>query len=431
MDHLKAHTHRLLRKSEKYFKTDMVYLAQGGFWLGLGQAISSLSALALAIAFANLVSPETYGTYKYILSIAGIFSIFTLPGLSTAVTRTSARGGEGVIHTATRTRVLFSLLGTLIALIGSTYYFLNNNIELAIALLIIAVTIPVFDTFTLYLSYFIGKRRFDLRAKYQIFTQITSTIILIITILATNNIAFILLAYFVPTSIIRFILYIRISRTITRNIDLKEIKETLTYGKQLTAINILGIVASNIDKVLFWKFLGPAQLAIYAFAVAVPEQIRGPLKGIGELAFPKFAQQTEEEIRHNMPSFWRKFNILILALLGVSVLYIIVAPFIFQFLFPQYMESVIYSQIFSLALVSAPTSILIRLLEAQKKIRAQYVLDAIYSFLLIVLLVILIPTLGILGGIIAAVASRLLIMVSSIAVIFMLFKSNPPVNLKH
>ncbi len=422
MDFLKTHTHRLLRKSEKYFKTDMVYLAKGGFWFGLGQAISSLSALALAIAFANLVPPETYGTYKYILSIAGIFAIFTLPGLGTAIMRTSARGGEGVIHTATRTRVLFSLLGTLVAIVGSTYYFLNNNIELAIALLIIAATIPVFDTFTLYLAHLIGKRRFDLHTKYQAITQIVSTVILVITILITHNIAFVLLAYFVPISIIRFILYVRTSRTIIGKIDPEETKKTLTYGKHLTAISILGIVASNIDKVLFWKFLGPAQLAIYAFAIAVPEQIRGPLKGVGELAFPKFAQQNQEEIRQNMPSFWRKFNIFILVLLGISVLYIIMAPFIFKFLFPKYMESVIYSQIFSLGLISAPNSILIRLLESQKKIRVQYILETVYSVTLIVLLVILIPTFGILGGVISIVISRLLIMASSIAVVFILFK---------
>ena len=69
---IKEKIYNLLRWSEKYTKTDMVYLAHGGFWLSFGQIISSLSSFLLAIAFANLLPKETYGNYKYILSIASI-----------------------------------------------------------------------------------------------------------------------------------------------------------------------------------------------------------------------------------------------------------------------------------------------------------------------------------------------------------------------
>ena len=44
IDKIKNKTYKLLRKSEKYTKTDMVYLTKGGFWLTLGQIISSTSA---------------------------------------------------------------------------------------------------------------------------------------------------------------------------------------------------------------------------------------------------------------------------------------------------------------------------------------------------------------------------------------------------
>ena len=53
----------LLRKSEKYTKTDMVYLFSGGSWLVVGQIISSVSALALAVLFANLARVSIVG-YK-------------------------------------------------------------------------------------------------------------------------------------------------------------------------------------------------------------------------------------------------------------------------------------------------------------------------------------------------------------------------------
>lgn len=402
-----AWLHRLLRWSEKYTKTDMVYLAEGGFWLTLGQVVSSLSALALAVAFANLVPSETYGTYKYLLSIAGVFAIFTLPGMNAALARAVAQGHEGLIHSVTNSRAMHSLIGSIIALAGSSYYFLNENVGLSLSLLIIAATLPVFDTLTGYLSYLLGKRRFDLQTIYHLVAQTVSTTILIGTIALTNSIILILLAYFVPLILIRGFLYLRIARTISKNeVRADIVKETHTYGKHLTAMQILGVISGNIDKILLWKFFGPTQLAIYAFSVAIPEQIKGPIKGVSELAFPKFAAQTPGQIRANLPSLFRKIGLYALALLSISVVYILVAPYIFALLFPQYIESVLYSQVFALSLVTGASSIALSILSAQKKTTVQYVVTTVQPLITVVLLLSLVPLYGVMGAILALVISR-------------------------
>lgn len=403
--------HGLLRWSEKYTKTDMVYLAHGGFWLTLGQAVSSLSALALAVAFANLVPPEVYGTYKYILSIAGMFAIFTLPGLGTALTRATAQGHGSIIHAATHLRIKSSIVGAISALIGSLYYFINDNNTLSLSLLIIAVSLPFFDTFTLYLSYLVGKRQFNVQTRYHVFSQIVSVGVLITTLVFTENILLILLAYFLPLTIVRFFLYLRTIRTVPREVDSSEQSATLTYGTHLTAMQILGVIAANIDKILLWKFLGPVQLAVYAFAIAIPEQLKGPLKGIGELALPKFAGQTPEQIRQNMPALWRKLGLYATGLLIISVLYILAAPFIFAILFPQYIESVIYSQIFSLSLITGVSTIALSILIAQKKTKAQYIISTVQPIINIALFAVLIPFYGIMGAIVAWVLGRFILAV--------------------
>lgn len=383
----------------------MLYLASGGFLYTVGQAVASLSALALAVAFANLVSPEVYGTYKYILSLAGIFAIASLPGMNTAIARTVARGNESVIHAATRSRILHACAGSVVALAGSAYYLFNGNVVLSLALLIIASTLPFFDTFTAYLSYFVGKRRFDLKTKFYVVTQVTSVLILIGTFLFTNSLIVILLAYFVPLALMRVVQYVRVTRTIPRT-PTNENTEVVRYGKHLTVMQILGMVAGEIDKVLIWKFLGPAQVAVYTFALAIPEQFKGPLKGIGELAFPKFAAQTPEQIRGNLPALWRKLTLYGLGLLGISLIYIAAAPYIFALVFPQYSASVPYSQLFALAMITNVASIPIAILSAQQKTSLQYVLSNIQPVIAIGLFALLIPLYGIMGAIVASLISK-------------------------
>ena len=404
-----------LRWSEKYTKTDMVYLAHGGFWLTLGQVVSSLSTLALAVAFANLVPPETYGAYKYILSIASIFAIFSLPGMNTALARAVAQGHEGLIHSVTRSRVMYSFLGSIVALAGSGYYFLNNNLELSLALLIIAVTLPVFDTFTGYFSYLIGKRRFDLQTKYHALTQTVSVTVLIATLFFTNNLIFILLAYFVPLTLIRGFLYFRIARTISKDeAGVETIKETHTYGKHLTAMQIFGVMSGNIDKILLWKFLGPAQLAIYAFAIAIPEQFKGPLKGMSNIMLPKYAMHASTETRRPPKHFWYKFLLYTSLLAVISLVYIAIAPLLFYTLFPSYTESIFFSQILALSLLTGAQIMPATLLTAQKRTKTQYVLTIVRSVTQLLLFIILIPMFGIMGAILATIVSNVINMIGTI-----------------
>lgn len=396
---------RALRWSQTHTKTDMLYLASGSYWLIVGQAIASLSALALAIAFANLVSPEVYGVYKYALSLAGIFAIASLPGMNTAIARAAARGHESVIHAVTRSRILHACAGSLVALAGSIYYLSRGNPELSIALLIIAATLPFFDTLTSHLFYFAGKRRFDTRTKYQAAIQITSAFILLATLLVTKNVIIILLAYFIPLSLMRAVQYTRVTRDIPRT-PTGEDANVVRYGKHLTAMQLLGMIAGELDKVLIWKFLGPAQVAVYTFALAIPEQVKGPLKGVGELAFPKFAAQTPEQIRNNLPALWRKLVLYGLGLLGMSLVYIAAAPYIFTFIFPQYSASILYSQLFALGMVTNIASIPIAVLAAQQKTSQQYVLSNIQPVIAIGLFVLLIPPYGIMGAIVASLISK-------------------------
>jgi O-antigen/teichoic acid export membrane protein len=109
----KNKTYHLLRWSEKYTKTDMVYLTKGGFWLTTGKIISAIVGFILLIIYANFLPKETFGNFQYILSIIGLLYIFNLPGLDTSLTKSINKMELNSWNYMSRHRYILLLAGQL------------------------------------------------------------------------------------------------------------------------------------------------------------------------------------------------------------------------------------------------------------------------------------------------------------------------------
>lgn len=396
---LKQKIYKVLKWSQKYTKTDMVYLAKGGFWLILGQTTTSLAALALTLAFANLLSVKTLGTYRYILSIAGILAIPTLSGMDTALLQAVARGKEGSFIPILKTKLKWGVLAAIGSIGVAGYYFLQGNNTLALAFLIISCFIPLINTFIIYESFLQGKKMFGTQNKYRIITQISATCIVVLTLIFTKNIFLILLAYFASWTVLHFI-FLKLTLNKTK-LNKEQDPKTILYGKHLSLMSIMGRVVSNIDKIFLWHFLGPINIAIYFIALALPLKIKDILKVVPSLAMPKFSQRSEKELKNTVPKRMLQFFLIIIP---IVILYIVLAPFIFKLLFPKYAEFVIYSQVYALALFAVPRSLLGTSLTAKMKIKSQWTSNFILGPIYIILLFILVPQFGIWGTISAFLA---------------------------
>jgi len=362
VDKLRNKTYDLLRWSEKYTKTDMLYLAKGGSWLSLGQIISSLSSFLLVIAFANLIPKETFGTYKYILSLTGILLIPSLPGMNTAISIASARNLDGTLLLALKTKIRWGLLSSLASLLLSGYYFLNGNMGLMISFLIASVFLPFIDAFGIYGPFLNGKKKFQISTRYGAITQIISTGFLIAVIFLTDNLFLIVLSYFLSWTLLRYIFFkITVKKFVTSK---DEDVGAIPYGKHLSLMKVVNIVASYIDRLFVFHFLGAVPLAVYSFAIAMPEQMKGLLGLLDTLAFPKFVKRNIREIKD---SFKKKaLRLFLLGAISIGA-YILIAPFIFKTFFPKYQEAVFFSQLFSLSMLNMALFPASTALRAKKK----------------------------------------------------------------
>lgn len=397
---MKNFFNQLLRKTQKYTGTDNVYLLRGGFWLTLGQAVSTAAAFLLAWAFANLLDPATYGYYKYILSLLGMLGILSLIGVRKAATQAVARGLEGSFYSGFITRLKWGTLASLAAAGGAVYYLLQGNKFLSIPLLISAVFLPLMNASQIYTSFLEGKKLFNILTKYSIIVQITLAAAMIIALLIAKNLLWLIAIYLVFHTFLNYFLYAltKIKFQPNKNEDPK----TISYGKHLSLMGVISQTAAYIDKILLFNFLGPAQLAVYSFAMLLPEQIQNVLRSITTLALPKLAPKSREEIKVNI---MKKAGKLFLLTAAVMILYVTIAPYFYRIFFPQYLESVLYSQLFILSFISIPAGLLGTVFEA-KMMKKELYLIKIAPLAHIALMSLLIPFYGIWGAIMAAIGAQ-------------------------
>lgn len=401
MDTPRLRTYRLLRFLERYTKTDMVYLTRGGSWLFLGQAGAIILSFSLAVAFGHLASQDTYGNYKFILSVAGVLGALSLSGVGTAIAQAVARGREGALPQGFRLNLLSGAGIVLLGLMGAAYYAYEGNLFVAASLVAVALLTPLSNSFSLYDAYLVGTRDFKRQTLYGLTTYAVTTVLLIGVLYVNPRAILLVAAYlFASTGAMAFWYW----RTVRRTRNKAREPELLRYGGHLSVMNVIGMVADKVDSIIVFTVLGPAQVGVYAYAIALPEQIKMAVKSIVPLALPKFAERTLAEVRQTI---WIRMLYLMAGLAIVLGAYALAAPFLFQTFFPVYLESVPFSRIYALSLVAVGIiTPLTALFQAQRMTRELYWSSNVGAIILLVSLPILVPLWGILGAIVAQIIYR-------------------------
>lgn len=393
---------RGLRWTEKYTKTDMVYLATGGFWLFFEQAGGAAFALGLAIMFGHFASQDTYGNYKYALSLAAVLTAFSLSGFGTAITQATSRGHEGSLAQGFRINMRWSVGMVVIGFAAAVYYLLQGNTFLAIALSVIAIISPFLNSFALYDSFLIGRREFKRTAMYTVITNAAPVVaVLVALFLFRKRAIYLVVTYlFVSTAINGYFYYKSVQSARNNTED----PELFKYSLHLSLMGILGAIGDKIDSIAVFTFLGPSQLAVYTYAIAIPDQLKGVIKNMIPLSMAKFANRSIGEIKKTI---WNRIVYLMIGLTIAIGFYILLTPLIFHLLFPIYDASIPYSRIYSISIIlTAFVSPFISILQSHKKTKALYIASNAGSILIIILLPILTFYFGLMGAILSQLAYR-------------------------
>ena len=368
----------------------------------LGYSGQMVIGIILTIALSNLLPKEAYGTYQFIISVSAIIGGITLSGMGTALMRTVARGSKGALQYAFKTQLVWSsgiiLAGGAVAL----YYFLNGDTRLAIAFLATGALMPFLTGFSLYRPYLEGRRLFRESTTLGMWRRPLPAIAVFITLLFTDNPIILVLTYFLSQTVSMGLLYWLVVRKYPESAQANP--ELLNYSKHLSVMGIVGIIASNMDKMLVFHFLGAAPVAVYTLAQLPSTQILKMFSLAGSLVFPKFAQRNLSALRETLT---HKIYVFSFATIAVVALYITLSPYIFKLIFPMYQEAVFLSQILILAVLTKPFTLYAQVFAAHGLKRAQYFTQISVAIIKLSLLLVLLPLYGLWGAVWTTLATSI------------------------
>ena len=392
MKDIKKRIVKLLRWSQKYTKTDMVYIAKGSFWLVGGKVFIVAISLATTVAFANLIPKEVFGTYQFIISVAGIVGISALPGMGNSLIRSIAKGKEGSLSLAFKTKFRWALLGSLALFFVSAWYYINENNLLALSFLTVALIFPIKVATSASMGFWNGKKRFDLYMVLRVLADIGIAGATIAALFLSDDLVVIVGVFFGSSALFHGLAHLYSYSKIENN---ETDDEMVPLGKNLTLMGVIGTLADYLDKIILWKLLGPVQVAIYTLSLKPISKVSGFLP-IATLALPKLSENGVKGYKRKR-SILRKVIIMFMVSVPFAVALAVAAPIVYKLLFPQYMDSVKYFQTLTFLVAMSPTAIIGTSLLAEMKTKYLYITSTVAPIMKIALFLILAPIYGVWG----------------------------------
>ena len=388
----------LFSKIGNKLNLDLTYFATNSLYGLIQQVIGSVCGIILTYLLGHFVSQTIFGEYNLILSIIGLFTFLSLPGLNTALTQAAGRGYDGALIQSAKLKFVFSLLGIPCLLLYALYYFLHGNRYLAQVLSVAAVSFPLLYTFTNYSFFLTAKRRFTTITILSSLSSIFFLILLSTVIFVSPATLSLTLGFIIATIIPSFVSFWFSLKFVANK---KPDPELPHYGFFLTLVQILPWVSGYLGNIILAFFLHARALAI--FTVASSFYI------IAQQSFMVFykpitGKLVTQNVRGHLDTLAKHASKLVLlgAFLAGSLW--LVVPWLISFFYKSsYQVAVNYAQWLSLVLLPMPIAwVLADMLIYQKKKKPQIFVSIVPPVVKILLFLVLIPKWGI-GGLVAVV----------------------------
>lgn len=401
-----------------YNKKDGHYFLHGGFWLLFAQSSTIATSLASTVVLAHYLTTDDFGIYRYLISVGVFLGGFCLTGIGQGIFQAAARGYTIFYKQAYQTTVLYNLIPSSFAGIGFFYYYWQNNLTLAIGCILIAVLQPISIHFLNTIAFLQGQRKFKQSTVVQTLKSLFVTSSTVGGVLITQNILVLFGIYLGSQALFGYLSWRWSNNQMVdaslENLTLSEYY--LSIAKHTTIRNIILGIATRVDSIFVFQYLGATSLAIFTIATILPDQIKGSFKNLTTLLIPNYAKQEILPLHH--PQLAKRTFQFFIVLCCISIVTIITIPYIYPLLFPKYTDAILYTQLLALGFPASAYLIKQSWQQARADESALYFQNITMSLFQLISVIIGIIGFGLMGAIISRIATQYFSMIVAYVTFF-------------
>ncbi len=389
---------------------------KNAFWLTSGTVISRVIRAIFIIYAARILGTEGYGVISYALSLAAFFGIFTDIGLSSLLTRESAKNPDKISAYLSTTFYLklVILTATVIIMIFTSPYF-TKTAE-AIPLIPVMALLMVFDSLrTFGFSVTRAKNKMEWEAFLTIATDTLIAALGIFTLFAAPRPMEIAYAYTLSIGIGFLLVFFTLRKQlkgILTAFDRDLVRPIITKAWPFAIMGLLGGFMINIDMIVIGVFRSTGELGLYAAAQRPIQLLYIFPSLLAASVFPILSKLVHENRFEAVKKVMEKSVTAALAIaLPITVGGIIIARPLINLIFGAEYDgaTLTFQLLLTTVLLVFPGTIVGNIIFAYDKQKIFIVSSGIGAVTNIVLDIILIPAYGIGGSAIATIVSQILV----------------------
>lgn len=373
--------------------------------LGL-RIVEKLAGFVVVALLFRLMDKEQLAHYGFIQTVVAMCAIFGIPEFQNTVNQSVARGFPGTYRAAVPLALRWSVLGSLILVGLSLWYLMAGRSDLGWGFLIGAALLPVLHALNAWKGVLLGEAKFSAFSVAEASNAIVRTALIVgALLLFPGSLLAPLTAFFIVPALQNLRQTLRCYRRIDPHLPPED--GAIAYGLRANLYSAVGIIVSNLDRVLIFTLLSPLLLAVYMAAEKFAELLQGAVQDLAAVLATKFSKI--ERYSHKLDDALKLASLAI----GAFVLlfaWFAVPPLTVLIFGEAYRESIIYAQVL-VATVAVGNIATLRFRFIRSKLDASSYRNVLLtgSFGKLVASCSLIPLFGLAGAVVSVLCHRMIL----------------------
>lgn len=237
------------------------------FWVNLNNGINAVSYLLISVIFINSQKETLYGQFIILITVFNMLSLLSISGTRDTVLRALAQGYDKTFLQATSFSLKFSIIGMMVLCAAGFYYCIYKDRYIGTILFLSIPCFPFFSVLNIWEHALKGKSKFKLCACLTFIKVAAQLVYAFVISCRTDSLLMFFLGYIILDGIFNLTCFLYVKNKVIDNNNLDHGWRTQSYT--MTFLDFSSAISGKADILIMGAFFNPALVAVYTVVMKI------------------------------------------------------------------------------------------------------------------------------------------------------------------